>query len=224
MKRLSLDQIGVDTTVQPVSQNRMTDVRHVYPDLVCPPCFQQQFHQGVAALQEAFANRIVSYRRSATFHNAPSHILRIRTPDRKIDGAVIVFQDPLYDGQITFLYQIFFHLTCVVVLAVCVFGYDEKTGSVHVEAVDEADFEGLSRMFHVIHKSIGHGACGMTFGRMDDEPRLLVDDQQIVIFIYWIQWYRLRLEKAFFFRKIDADHVADFWLDPAGRLLIVEHY
>ena len=70
MKRLSLDQIDVDTTVQPVSQNRMTDVRHVYPDLVCPPCFQQQFHQGVAALQEAFANRIVSYRRSATFHNA----------------------------------------------------------------------------------------------------------------------------------------------------------
>ena len=34
MKRLSLDQIDVDTTVQPVSQNRMTDVRHVYPDLV----------------------------------------------------------------------------------------------------------------------------------------------------------------------------------------------
>ena len=59
MKRLSLDQIDVDTSVQPVSQNRMTDVRHVYPDLVCPPCFQQQFHQGVAALQEAFANRIV---------------------------------------------------------------------------------------------------------------------------------------------------------------------
>ena len=28
MKRLSLDQIDVDTTVQPVSQNRMTDVRH----------------------------------------------------------------------------------------------------------------------------------------------------------------------------------------------------
>ena len=64
----------------------------------------------------------------------------------------------------------------------------------------------------------------MALGRMDDEPRLLVDDQQIVIFIYWIQWDRLRFEMAFFFRKIDADHVADFWLDPAGRLLIVEHY
>ena len=38
MKRLSLDQIDVDTTVQPVSQNRMTDVRHVYPDLVGAPC------------------------------------------------------------------------------------------------------------------------------------------------------------------------------------------
>ena len=64
----------------------------------------------------------------------------------------------------------------------------------------------------------------MTFGRMDDEPRLLVYYQHVSILEYWIERYVLRLEVAPFIGELDLYHISRCRLDPARRLDAVEHH
>ncbi len=55
MQGLTFDEVHIFASVEPVSEHRMTDMRHMHPDLMCPAGLQQQFHQSVRPLREAFA-------------------------------------------------------------------------------------------------------------------------------------------------------------------------
>ena len=58
-------------------------------------------------------------------------------------------------------------------------------------------FKRLTGVRHILHQPVCDGVDRMTFGRMDDDAGLLVDDQQIVILIYRIDRDILRRKIAF---------------------------
>ena len=87
------------------------------------------------------------------------------------------------------------------------FGNNHQAGGVFVDAVDKAGAHsgGTGKVFEMIEESVDECACEITDSGMDDQPGLLVKDEEMVIFIYNIERNVFRLSPEIFRRYIEDD-------------------
>ena len=77
-------------------------------------------------------------------------------------------------------------------------GNDRKSGGVAIQSVAAAEDKCLSLCLIVPGKCIGQRVGVIVQGRMDGHPRRFIDDDNIFVFVYNIQWnlYRRNLFRA----------------------------
>ena len=176
------------TAVQSVADERMTGVRHMYPDLMRPARLQPKFDQRVsAALRpgnlEPFQYLVMRYRRISVLHDPATHIVGIRPADGLIDRSPFLRYHPVENRQIRLLHFIQLHLFHHRILAVRIFRDHQKAAGVHIQAVDKTDFKRTAVLLHIAHETVGNGPDRMPFCRMRHDSGLFIDDQHVLIFI-----------------------------------------
>ena len=102
-----------------------------------------------------------------------------------------------------------------------VFRNDKQTGRIHIETIDKADFEALTRIFHIFHKTVCNGVIRVSLCRMNDNAGLLVYNQKIVVFVNDSYGNILGRKIAAFLRKLYRQHIAFCGSDMAADFLSV---
>ena len=142
--------------------------------------------------------------------------LRIGASERQVDGAAVLRHFTDNDCLIFFMQTTRgrIHLFGQSVLRVAIFGYDQKPGCIHIQAIDETNLVVFTFLEHLLHQTVGDGVAGLALGRVDDHARLFVDDQQVSVLIDHRDRNILRREIALFLRKLDRDDVTGCRCDP----------
>ena len=86
-------------------------------------------------------------------------------PDGKIYGKAVLFDDAVGYGYVSLFCGVGLHLFGEIVLSVRIFRHDQKTGGIHVQSVDESDWNRLTGVRHILHQPVCDGVDRMTFGR-----------------------------------------------------------
>lgn len=150
MERLPADEFPILTAVQSVADERMTSVRHMYPDLMRPARLQPKFDQRVsAALRpgnlEPFQYLVMLLQKVPSTMTGDAY-RRDPAADGLIDRSPFLRYHPVENRQIRLLHFIQLHLFHHRILAVRIFRDHQKAAGVHIQAVDKTDFKRTARV------------------------------------------------------------------------------
>jgi len=106
--------------------------------------------------------------------------------DRGIDGGVWFIGDAVDEGEVDFCDIPAGKLAGEVLVAEFIFGDDEATAGIFVEAVDDARAfrsADIPEFIAVVQEGVDEGALFVAHRRMDDHSAGFVDDHQVVVFV-----------------------------------------
>lgn len=102
---LPADQLRFFLSIQRISDNRMSQVLHMDPDLMSSSSLKPQCQEGESAV-EPFQHSEVSDRWASAFHDSSPDRICFGPSQRGVDGSLIVFHDSMYNGIIILFDQI----------------------------------------------------------------------------------------------------------------------
>ena len=192
-----------------VGKQRMTDMLHVSPDLVCATCLQTTFHQrGIAVTLE---HPIVS---DSGFTDIPScweycHTLPVTriTPDIALNTSSILREVAPYQRNIAAMRVVIKELRAQLRLGIRGFGNDKQSTGIFVNTVNQS-YAGVVRVVAgQIAEVPGNGVnqCPMKIAHpwVNYQPCRFVDDHQLVVFVDHIKGNILRLDGRIVVRTVE---------------------
>ena len=134
MESLAGDEDTVFGIIEMVSQERMTQILHVDPDLMGASGLQDQGYQTKSvALMDDF---IMGHSGFTMFGIDPSGDDGIfHTSDRSIDRSVVMLNDTVYQSVIFTVHGLVSQLSSQELMSFIIFGHDDQSGSVLVNSV-----------------------------------------------------------------------------------------
>ena len=131
-----------------------------------------------------------------------------------------------YYSNVAFHYRILPHLLDDFFLREGILGDNHQPRGIHVETVDEADFvevtsTGCFVFIHLLHETVGNGMVWFALGRVDRNPRLFIDDQDVIVFIDYVNRNIFRWEITGFLRQFHHNFITGSSWNPAGNRLTV---
>ena len=193
------------SAVDPITDNGITEIRQMDTDLVGTSRLDSHFQQGgrtetLPDTPDAYGvSTPPAYRR---------HLLAIRRmpPHGRLDPPSVGPRIPVNEGQVNLFHLVTFELFRQPPMGRIGFGRHEKARGPFVQAVDNpgAKDAAYSREVPaVVEEGIDQRPACMTGRRVDDHPRRLVDDEEVVVLVGDPEVERLVLE---------------FGLDDRGRI------
>lgn len=167
-----------------VTDQRETDMGHVYTDLVSTAGFQLDPHVGVRT--EALEHTVVADRRLAAFGHRHALACATVTADRGVDlaaGSYHADHDALVDPADRTALQLLDQLG----LRLQGLGHDHQAGGVFVQAMDNASARYVDDIRHMVQQGVEQCATGMPGSRVHDQPGRLVDHHDLVVFVDDVQ-------------------------------------
>jgi hypothetical protein len=189
MEEEPIEAIGTASTgpraVHRVAGDGMTDRREMDPDLVCPAGDEVELEQRPAI--EAFPHPIAGRRRTTRGHDRHPRPMARVPPDRRFDPSHCCRHGAMDEGEIRLLDTPRLELGHDRGLGDVRLRHDEQPARIAIEAVDDpgaADpgnpAEGVAM---ATQERIDEGPVLMARRGMDDQPRRLVDDQQVRVLV-----------------------------------------
>ena len=207
VKRLPLN-MRICSAIQLITGNGMADVGQVDPNLMGSSRMKRQLHQSVP-VSEVLQDPHIRHRILPAFrHNTSLHLILIRTADGQVDGEEIFFHISQHHRPILLHRSLISHLVGNIVLGIGILRHDDDSAGIHIQSVGESDLEGLIRIVHVFHDTVGQGMTGMSLGGVYRHPRLLVDNQDIFILVQGRDWDIFHGKITGFLRKADHDFIS----------------
>ena len=212
-------------TISLVGKERMPGVLHMSTYLVCASCFQSAFHQGYRAKALKYSpvcdGMLAHFASFGEYRHAQS-VFRV-APDVAYYCALVLWEWSPNQCVVQTSRGMIEELLAKRGLGFGCLGNDEKSAGVFVDTVHES-YLGVVRViarvvFQMPCQCVDQGAAKVTTSGMHHHAGWLVDEQQLVVFVYNIQGNLLRYYFPIAFWAVE--HQCD---DVSGLNLVVALY
>ncbi len=166
----------------------MADVGHVDPDLMRTPGLQGDRQQGMQP--KALQNPIVGHRGPAARHDPHTGPIPWVTTNGLVDVPPR-HQQPAHEGAVLPVHTAPLQLLHQRLVGGQGLGHHEQTAGVLVEAMHDAGARQLVEVRRVMQQRVLQSTVPIARGGMNHESGRLVDHQNLLVFVYQVQGYRL---------------------------------
>ncbi|MNC07742.1 hypothetical protein D3C75_552980 [compost metagenome] len=167
------------SAVHGISDQGMSQIGHMHPDLVGPPCFQADRQQG--GVLEMLHHSVVGNRGITIRGNDPV-MGRIRVAvNRRIHRSRLLHKPAVDQGDVFLFHCSRLHLFGNMLVDVRVLGNGENPGGFPVQTVHGTEADAQAPLLPHMDHTVGKGTGPMSRSRMHNDPRRFVDNQQMII-------------------------------------------
>ena len=218
-------------TVTFVVEQYMSDVLHVYTDLVGTSGFEYTFHK--CDISQTFQYLIVRncmFSLSRIAHDSHLHTVFGVTSDVSSNCTFIFFYDSPYQSIIFTFGCFIVELHAQTGFGIRSFGYYQKAGSIFVNTVNQSYLRVVGVIRGDITQMPGNGINQCTVivstPRMNNQTGRFIDNHQVIVFVYNVQRDIFRDNVVLVARTIhhDSQHIKRFYLIAAFYRFPVCHH
>ena len=180
-------------------------------DLMGTACFQMKLYQGGIGGRIAVENLVVGdCLLSMDKVHAPLNGGAVYSGNRCVDYAGFRFRFSLNSSQIGAPDFSSFHHIRKKAGAETVLGQNQKTSSIPIQAVYNAEGKWKSILVKIPGRAVGEGVVMISLGRMDWHSCRLIQDHQVFILINNRKWktYWFNMRRILFRRKGNGEHLS----------------
>lgn len=216
-KRFRMKQnLGISVLLLPVlvvADDRMSDVLHVHANLVGPARLQSEFQVGV--FRKTLENPEVRDCILSPLHNRHQFSVLEASSNWGFNPSEIVFNNPVDNGVVFPRDPVFREISAQRPVREIVLAGDEESRSALVQPVDDSrprHAPDAGKIHAMVQERVHERPVGVPRGRVDDESRGLVDDDQVGILVINVQGDVLRNDftrnefRYLYFHKIPPFH------------------